>query len=170
MSALTIFAVIALTRRRMTDRLMLCLLIVASIHDVASCLRWGSNAYYFLPTLAALTIIASARNRSGARTDARDATHPTAGGRSGAGARCCRWVSSSRRAPSNESARGRVTVDSLRRRESEPWDRRALDLLHSIDGPILTDTAELKLVDAQANLQWIDLMVLTSMQAARDFR
>ncbi len=56
---LTIFAIVAFARRQMTDRLMICLLVVALIHDSASSLRWGSNAYYFLPTLAAITIMAS---------------------------------------------------------------------------------------------------------------
>ena len=52
---------------------------------------------------------------------------------------------------------------------ANPWDRRALDILHSVDGPILTDAAELNLVDAQPNLQWIDLMVLASMEQLGTF-
>ena len=38
-----------------------------------------------------------------------------------------------------------------------------------MSGPILTDVAELKLIDPQANLQWIDLMVLVSMQELGGF-
>ncbi len=52
---------------------------------------------------------------------------------------------------------------------TDPWDPHALAMLRSVDGPIVTDAAELKLVDQRANLQWIDLMVLTSMQELGTF-
>ena len=166
---LTIFAIIALTRRPMSDRLMLCMLIVASIHDLASCLRWGSNAYYFLPALAALTIIASA----GIDLALERMRLMRAVLQLGAGAALAlllslgfilspRAIAMSMREVVSPSIHCDVAT-------ADPWDRRALDLLRSIDGPILTDTAELDLVDAQPNLQWIDLMVLTSMEQLRTF-
>ena len=52
---------------------------------------------------------------------------------------------------------------------ADSWDPRALEALRSIDGPILIDTAELNLVDARLNVQWIDLMVLSSMQQRGTF-
>jgi hypothetical protein len=147
----TIFATVALMRRRVTDRLMLCLLMVASLHDFASCLRWGSNAYYFMPTLAALIIIASGGI---------DLT--------------LKWMRSIRVIPQLAAGGALALVLALGfllapQLVADPWDRRSLHKLHSIDGPILTDTAELNLIDAQPNLQWIDLMVLTSMEQLGSF-
>ena len=166
---LTIFAIVALTRRRMTDCLTLYLLIVASIHDLASCLRWGSNAYYFLPALAALTIIASAgidlaleRMRSMRLIPQLGAGAALAFLLSLGFVLAPRPIAMSLREVVSPSIRCEVA-------EAEPWDRRALAILHSIDGPILTDTAELRLLDEQANLQWIDLMVLTSMEQLGTF-
>jgi len=159
----TIFAILALTHRRMTDRLMVCLLIVASVHDVASCLRWGSNAYYFLPLLAALTIVSS----SGIDL-------------------VLEWMRSLPMVPQLSAGimlaillslgfilAPRPVAMSWRQivspsfhcdaASADPWDPSALEILRSTNGTILTDTAELKLVDGRENLQWIDLMVLTSM-------
>jgi hypothetical protein len=150
---LTIFTVIAFTRRRVADRLVICLAIVAVIHDAASCLRWGSNAYYFLPVLAAMAILASAGiDLALAQMRAMRLIPQLAAG--GAIALLIAMGLTLTR---------RVEVST------EPWDPRALGMLHSIDGPILTDAAELYLVDTQPNLQWIDLMVLTSMHELGTF-
>jgi hypothetical protein len=154
---LILFAIIALTRRKMTDRLTLLFLIVATLHDLASCLRWGSNAYYFLPTLAALAIIASLGI---------DSTF--------------RWIRAISAAPQFALGIALALLLSMglflapsaitsNLTPADPWDPRALDLMRSIDGPILTDVAELKLVDTQTNLQWMDLMVLTSMEQLGTF-
>jgi hypothetical protein len=154
---LALFGIVGLTRRRMADRLIVCLLIVASIHDLASCLRWGSNAYYFLPALAALAIVASAgidlaleRMRS-MRTVAQVIAGTTIAMLLALG-----FMLAPRAIVTNVAA-------------ADPWDPRALDALRSIQGHILTDVAELKLVDNRDNLQWIDLMVLTSMQQLGTF-
>ncbi len=149
---LAIFASIALTRRRVTARLIICFLAVAMIHDCVSCLRWGSNAYYFLPTLAALTIVAS----SGIDLALQRMRAIRVAPQFVAGAALALLLSlGSILAPSTCSNRR--------------WDRRALEILRGIDGPILTDTAELQLIDQRRNLQWIDLMVLTSMQHSGTF-
>jgi hypothetical protein len=160
---ITIFAIVALTRRRMTDRMMLCLLIVASVHDVASCLRWGSNAYYFLPMLAALTIIAGPGidlvlecMRSVPLVPQLCAEIMLAILLSLGFILAPRPVAMGWREVVSPS----VNCDLAGR---DPWDPRALEILRSINGTILTDAAELKLVDERENLQWIDLMVLTSM-------
>jgi len=150
---LTIFSTIAFTRRRVGNRLIVCLTIVAAIHDAASCLRWGSNAYYFLPMLAGMAILASAGiDLVLARTTAmRPVVQMVAGAAIalllGAGFLLAR-------------------EPDLR---ANPWDPHALAVLHSIEGPIMTDAAELNLIDDQPNLQWIDLMVLTSMQQIGSF-
>ncbi len=149
---LALFGVIALTRRRMTDRLIVCLLIVASMHDLASCLRWGSNAYYFLPALAALTIVASAGIDLALERMRSMGTVAQVVAGSAIAMPCWHWDSCLRRAQSRRSSRRIRGI------------HRALDALRSIQGHILTDVAELKLVDGRANLQWIDLMVLTSME------
>jgi hypothetical protein len=166
---LTIFAIVAVTRQRMTDRLMRCFLIVASIHDVASCLRWGSNAYYFLPVLAALAIIASAGiNLMLDRINAMRAVSQL-----GAGAALSLMLSLGYLlAPRPVAMSLREVVSPSIHCDLEttdPWDPHALAMLRSVDGPIVTDAAELKLVDARANLQWIDLMVLTSMRELGNF-
>jgi len=166
---LTLFAIVALTRRRIADRLMLCLLVVASVHDVASCLRWGSNAYYFLPTVAALSIVA------GCGIDlALERMRTMRGfGQLGAGPALALLLSLGFiLAPRAIAMNLHEVVSAPLQCDvawANPWDGRALNSLLSIDGPILTDTAELKLVDARPNLQWIDLMVLTSMQQLGTF-
>ncbi len=166
---LAVFAIIALTRRRVNDRLMLCLLIVASIHDVASCLRWGSNAYYFLPALAALAIVASAGIDPLLERMSAMRSVPQLGAGSALALLLSlglilapRPIAMSLR----EVAWPSIHCDVA---SADPWDPRALEILQSMDGPILTDTAELKFVDGRENLQWIDLMVLTSMQQLGTF-
>ncbi|HLX36427.1 MAG TPA: hypothetical protein VKR29_01455, partial [Candidatus Binataceae bacterium] len=150
---LMIFSVFALTRHRATDRLILCLAIAAAIHDTASCLRWGSNAYYFLPLLAAMAILSSAGiDLAFERTRVMRPVAQLAAG--GAIALLLGVGFLFARGPD-------LTTN--------PWDPHALAKLQSIDGPILTDAAELNLVDSQPNLQWIDLMVLMSMQEIGSF-
>jgi hypothetical protein len=168
-AGLTIFAIIAVTRRRMTDRLMLCMLIVAAIHDLASCLRWGSNAYYFLLALAAVTIIASAGiDLALERMRAMRIIPQLAAGVALAVVLSLGFILAPRAiAMSMREVLSRSIHCDVA--GADPWDRRALDILHSINGPVLTDAAELKLIDAQGNLQWIDLMVLTSMQRLGTF-
>ncbi|HLI79913.1 MAG TPA: hypothetical protein VKV03_08015 [Candidatus Binataceae bacterium] len=154
---LTIFTTIALMRRHVADRLILCLAIVAMLHDAASSLRWGSNAYYFLPALAALTIIASAgidlafERMRAMRVDAQ-----VIAGAAMALLLALGFIIAPRSIP----VRGPI---------ADPWDSHSLAILGAIDGPILTDAAELNLVDARPNLQWIDLMVLTSMRQIGTF-
>jgi hypothetical protein len=165
----TILASIALTRRRATDRLMLCLLIVASLHSLASCLRWGSNAYYFLPTLAALAIIASPGIEMVLeRMRALRSIPQLAAGAALASLLCLGFMLAPR---ALKASLREVTSLSIHCEvaSANRWDPRALDLLHSIEGPIFTDAADLNLVDSQPNLQWIELMVLTSMQEVETF-
>lgn len=51
----------------------------------------------------------------------------------------------------------------------EPWNATALARLGAIDGPVLTDNADLCLIDRRRNLEWIDLMVLGSMRSRGNF-
>jgi hypothetical protein len=154
---LMMFGIVAVTRRMLADRLMLLLLIVATIHDLASCLRWGSNAYYFLPTLAASAIVASLGIDSALiRIRAMSAAPQFASGIGLALLLSMGLLLAPRAITSNDAS-------------VNPWDPRALNLMRSIDGLILTNVAELKLFDAQTNLQWMDLMVLTSMQQLGTF-
>ena len=50
---------VAILRGRTTDRLMLCYLGAALAENFLSSIRWGSNAYYFIPSLAAVAIVAA---------------------------------------------------------------------------------------------------------------
>ncbi len=160
---ITIFAMVALMRRRMADRMIVCLLIVAAVHDVASCLRWGSNAYYFLPLLAVLTIVAS-----GGIDLALEWTRPWAPIPQVAAAIVLALLLALGfiLAPQPFAMSSREIASPSTHCDiagTAPWDPRALEILRSTNGTILTDAAELKLVDERENLQWIDLMVLTSM-------
>jgi hypothetical protein len=154
--SVAILSIVALTRRRITDPLMLCLLGVALAHDLASCLRWGSNAYYFLPTLSVLAIIsANGINLILERVRAMRAAPQLAAGFGLALALSLGYLSAPRELT-------QFHVDPA-------WDAHALKRLRSISGPIITDTAELSLIDARPNLQWIDLMVLASMKELGTF-
>ena len=156
-AGLLLFAGIALTRHHLTDRLMICLLLIASIHDLASSLRWGSNAYYFLMTLAALKIIAGAGiDLALKRVRVMPRLAQVGAGIALALLLSLGFIIAPRAITTSVAA-------------ADPWDDRALAILQSIDGPILTDAAELKLVDRQPNLEWIDLMVLTSMHGLGSF-
>jgi len=145
------------------------MLIVASIHDLASCLRWGSNAYYFLLALAAVTIIASAGiDLALERMRAMRIIPQLAAGVALAVVLSLGFILAPRAiAMSMREVLSRSIHCDVA--GADPWDRRALDILHSINGPVLTDAAELNLIDVQGNLQWIDLMVLTSMQQLGSF-
>ena len=154
---LTIFASIALSRRAMRGTLIPCFAIVALLHDLASCLRWGSNAYYFLPALAAMAIAAAA----GVDLFLKRARTMSTMAQALAGAAIAMLF-----------ALGFILAPRTITTRATPeyaWDPLALARLLTLDGPIVTDTAELKLVDTQPNLQWIDLMVLTSMQQLGTF-
>ena len=154
---LVIFTIAAIARRRVTDRMMLCLLVLAPLHDLASSLRWGSNAYYFLPTLAAISIIGSG-GIDLALARMREMGTPA---QATAGMALALVLSLGFFLTPRAFAATAALPD--------PWDHRAIDMLDSIKGPILTDRAELKLVDSQPNLQWIDLMVLASMEQLGTF-
>ena len=115
----------------------------------------GSNAYYFLPLLAALTIIAA---------PAIDlALKPIRSMRLGvqivAGVTIAMGISLGFLLAPRAIAISLREVATPRMNcghaASDPWDPRAMMTLRSIDGPILTDIAELKLVDSRINLQWI---------------
>ena len=167
---LVVLAGVAILRRRMTDRLMLCYLGAAIAENFLSSIRWGSNAYYFIPALAAVAIVAA----SGIDMilERLVAMRPAVG----AAAAAALAIGLSAGCLVMAPAIGGITL-AARFRPSfrcemiarEPWNSTGLARLGAVGGPILTDSADLCLIDRRANLQWIDLMVLGSMRARGSF-
>jgi hypothetical protein len=165
----TILAIVARMRRRMSDRLTLCLLIVASLYSFGSSLRWGSNAYYFLPAMAALTIVAGAGIELALEWIL---SMPTIAQLAAGAALSLLLALGWLLAPSEITMGMRELFSPSLRCPSvvaNTWDPRALRILASIRGPIVTDAADLTLLDARPNLQWNELMIMASMQAAGTF-
>ncbi|HXW83917.1 MAG TPA: hypothetical protein VEJ86_05905 [Candidatus Binataceae bacterium] len=156
---LVIFAALALTRRRSLDLSLRCYLAAALAEDALSCLRWGSNAYYFVPAMAAVAIVAARELDCLLARVARERRWP-AQLSAGLGLALL-FAGPALLAPDTRAFAWRVAPLSGQR--SSPWDPRALARLHQISGPIVTDDADLLLTDTSTNLQWIDLMVLNSM-------
>jgi len=168
-AGLVILAGRAMLRRRAIDRLGLCFLGAALLQDSASCLRWGSNAYYFLPTIAALAIVAASElDWAIQRAEAFGALKQAAAGLAiGLVLSAGFLLAGDARAVDL----GAIFRPALRceTRQYSRWDPRGLSLLHSIDATVLTDEAELSLVDTRDNVQWIDLMILGAMKTMGTF-
>ncbi len=161
---------VAILRGRTTDRLMLCYLGAALAENFLSSIRWGSNAYYFIPSLAAVAIVAA--NGIDMILERARAIRPVIGAGVAATLAIGLLAGYLVMAP---AIRGMTLTavfwPSLRCGviAVEPWDAGALARLGAIDGPILTDNADLCLVDRRKNLEWIDLMVLGSMRSRGSF-
>ncbi|MHB8383713.1 MAG: hypothetical protein ACYDC3_15400 [Candidatus Binataceae bacterium] len=163
---LIVLAVAAITRRATTDRLMLCYLTAAIAENFLSSIRWGSNAYYFIPSLAAIAIVAA--NGIDLVLERASALRPAPGAAVAVMLAIGLAAGYLMIAPALRGMTlAAVFRPSLRCDVSvlEPWNAGALARLRAIDGPILTDSADLCLVDPRTNLEWIDLMVLGSMHA-----
>lgn len=149
-----------------TNRLALFFLGTTALENLTGAMRWGSNAYYFLPMLAALAIIAAPQ--------------------------IDRLLGSlSRLSKPAQLSLGAVVaaalllgnaygnLDVLRhpsrlqlwpaRELGSPWHPKSLDSLRSIRGPVLTDNAALTLVDHSTQFRTINLMILGAMRSRGTF-
>ncbi|MGH7779845.1 MAG: hypothetical protein ACREQR_08455 [Candidatus Binataceae bacterium] len=168
--ALVVLAALAILRRRANDRLMLCYLGFAIVENFASSIRWGSNAYYFIPSLAAVAVVAA----GGIEMILRRARviRPALGAAAGAVIALGLLAGYLVLAP---AIRGMTLAAVIRPSIRcavilpQPWDSGALARLGAISGPILTDDAGICLVDPRTNLEWIDLMVLGAMRSRGNF-
>jgi len=168
--ALVVLAAIAILRRRMTDRLMLCYLGAAIAENFLSSIRWGSNAYYFIPTLAAVAIAAA--SGIDMMLERARAMGPVIGAAAAAALATGLLAGYLVMTPAIRGMTlAAVFRPSLRCVVSvrDPWNPSALSRLSAISGPILTDNADLCLIDRRTNLEWIDLMVLGSMRSRGSF-
>lgn len=167
---LAVLAGAAILRRRTTDRLMLCYLGVAIAENFLSSIRWGSNAYYFIPTLAAVAVVAA--NGIDMILERARAMRPAIGAASAAALALGLSAGYLVMAPATRGMtlagvfRPSLRCDLI---ALEPWNATALARLGAIDGPVLTDNADLCLIDRRRNLEWIDLMVLGSMRSRGNF-
>jgi hypothetical protein len=166
---LVIFAGLAILRRDTRDPLALAYLAAAGTLDALACLRWGSNAYYFLPALAALAIVAAAELDSIA--------HRLAAAR--LPARIGSAIAIALLLSANFLSAGKTRAIELRTIFAPAlccappaiarWDPRAMARLRAVRGTVLTDDADLALIDPAPNLQWMDLMILASMRRLGTF-
>jgi hypothetical protein len=168
--ALVVLSGLAILRRRTTDRLMLCYLGAATAENFLTSIRWGSNAYYFIPTLAAVAIFAAVD--IDVILERARAMRPVIGAASGAALAIGLLAGYLVMTPAVRGMTLAAVVRPSLRCEvitPEPWNPSALARLGAIAGPILTDNADLCLVDPRTNLEWIDLMVLGSMRSRGSF-
>lgn len=168
--ALIVLAGVSILHGRTTDRLMLCYLGAALAENFLSSIRWGSNAYYFIPSLAGVAILAA--SGTDMIFERARAMRPVIGAGAAAALAIGLLAGYLVMAPAIRGMTlAAVFRPSLRCGVTavEPWNPSALARFAAIDGPILTDNADLCLVDPRKNLEWIDLMVLGSMRSRGSF-
>ncbi len=175
--AISILGVAALFQRPV-NRLALLFLGTALLENLVSSLRWGSYIYYFLPTLAALTVFAASEIDALLEYIAK----------LGKLAQVVCGIAlalliglGNLRLLSPRSRRERLWHELLGPRNVQissrnpdahlfgfsyrpPWDERRLQRLSSIRGPVLTDFGALALVDDSPGLRPIDMLLLGSMR------
>jgi hypothetical protein len=152
--AISILALTALLYRPV-NRLALLFLVAAALENTASSLRWGSNVYYFLPTLAALTIIAASEVDALLGVLAKLGKPAQVAG----GVIVALLIPLGNARPPSPWYWIRLRGKFQLPRDAE-WLRRA----RSVRGPVLTDWAALALVDDSPELRPVDLALLGAMR------
>ena len=141
-----------------------CFLLVAAASDAAFAMRWGSNTYYFLPTVAAGAIVAAPE-----LTDLLDLLASLSLPLQVLSGLAIAWVVSAQVAFARDDL-GQLWRTALPHRPgcSRPatgsWDARALERLRLAKGTVFTDTPELMFVVPSARIGGTDLAVLRSMR------
>ena len=146
-----------------------CFLLVAAATDAASAMRWGSNTYYFLPTLSAATIVAAPE-----LNDLLDLLAPLSVPLKALGGLAIAWVVSAQIvfARPDLALFWRIALPhrlGCSQPSTGPWDVRALERLRRANGRIFTDVPELALSVPAAHIEGTDLMVLRSMHDRKLF-
>ena len=164
-----ILAAAAVVESSRARRLSVLFLVVAAFQDLIACMRWGSNVYYLLPTLAALTIISA----NGIDVLIRLVARSTRLRQAWIGAALAVSVLAQLYVVSIAySGYKSISVAELARAglrccyisDAPLLDPAALRLLGQIDGPILTDMPELLLADERKSIWFMELFVLPGMR------
>jgi len=150
--------------------LSVCFLLAAFTHDAFSSLRWGSNSYYFLPTLAAAAAAAAPRlDRLLAQTRRLPRLAQLAFGLLIAflivSAGPHRWTAYNAALHEPPFSIGKSCANA----KTSVFDPEALNRLHDIDGPVLTDVGWLDLVRPAKNVWFLEMMPLRAMRARGSF-
>jgi hypothetical protein len=148
-----------------------CFFLIALLGNSLSCLRWGSNIYYFLPILAAAAILAGPSLDSlFALASTWSSSHAALMGIGSALAISAAIIV--RGVISHGSKFLFATAPPLNtdRQCIAGWDQQSLNRLRSIgEGIVLTDSSQLSVIDPQLNLQFIGLNALNAMKASGTF-
>lgn len=161
--ALAFMALWAIFSRR-ANRLAILFLGMALLENLVGAIRWGSNLYYFLPTVAAMSIVAA----------------PQFDWLIGDIARSTRGVGLLRAVvialiilAGNFHYKRFLSHPLLSLLPTtvyhKPYDIHSLRALRSIHGLVFTDEPSLMLLDASPNLRPISLMVLEGMRSHGEF-
>jgi hypothetical protein len=141
---------------------VVCYVIVTLVTASGSSMRWGSNLYYFLPMLAGAVIVAGPPLSD--LLELSIALRLPLKIMVGAAIAWVLIVPLLLAGVTDLSAIRRATVDygfGCPYREGRPWDERALRLLDSVKGPVITDDFALVLYDR--HVAGLDLMTLRAM-------
>jgi hypothetical protein len=159
---LAAIAAFSVFRQGLRRNVAVCYIIVTLVTASGSSMRWGSNLYYFLPMLAGVVIVAGPPlSDLLERSIALSLPLKITGGATIA------WV-----LIVPLLLAGVTDFSAIRRaitgydfgcpyREGRPWDERALQLLDSVKGPVITDDFNLVLYDR--HVEGLDLMTLRAM-------
>lgn len=157
--AISILGLLALRHRRV-NRLALLFLLTALLENIVSSLRWGSYIYYFLPTLAALTIVAAPQM---------DALLEDFAKLGRLGQVACGLIVALIIPLGNVGIHSPLDWIRLADRYRPPWDLASLHRLRSIRGLVLTDRGVVTLVDNSPRLKAVDLALVGVMRRNREF-
>jgi hypothetical protein len=145
-------AAAGIARKGLRHSLPACFAVGALIGDTLSSTHWGSNLNYFIPSLAGAAIVAAPeldllleqcrKLRVPAQLLAGAAIAWAIAGHSGTGYAAAGCDCST----------------------SPVWDAQMLNVLHSTRGVVLTNVSELLLMNASAQVQFLDLMALGNMK------
>jgi hypothetical protein len=147
-----------------------CFFLVALLGNSLSCLHWGSNIYYFLPTVAAAAILSGPTlDRLFALAAAWSSPRAALLGIGSALAISAGLIVTGvgRRSELLSAVRPPLSTDS---QCMVGWDQENLNRLRSKgDGIVVTDSSQLSVIDPQLNSQFIELGVMSAMKARGTF-
>jgi hypothetical protein len=165
-------AVFHLLRRGFKRSVLELFWIFALCHDLVAASRWGSNTYYFLPTLAASTMLAGLELSV---LIEESETLPKVL-QVGVGALIAFCLLAQLWSPRDRGARllEALGFDGAYRPlvccdSRLPFDVKAMKSLASVHGPVLTDIPELELIHASPEIEDPEFMVLRAMTLKGQF-
>jgi len=152
---LVTLAAMALIRRRALKNLEICFLLGALAQDAGASLHWGSNSYYFMTTLAALTFFAAEALDRLREQAARLTALAQAGISAAIVLALVPWWATAGHGLQHvyQMAHGEFGSTA----KSVPWGAEALQRLKAIHGRVLTDLPDLALVNPSGNVEFLEL-------------